>query len=404
MTGAGHAAALGVAVLVAVSAAHGGTPDVSQFVGTWLFTDGQSAVECAGLKPLSTTLTGVRPSIYPGSSSDLIFDLGCHCRVALNLTGAGAEIVGPQTCTIVNEAVPISGQVDTLTLSLADGGGLMFTLVGSNAGFTVGTAQCANAPFSGGGQLTRVDTGVVTCGDDATAVGVVTYTPTGSGACKMGAGREGLQIQMHDADSPPCSDQSGSAGEGPWVLPDDGRKQQPICSFRQDRTVLNFCRVDGARFQPITAGSDPTQFYAVLKLGDRCPNGSVEVTRVIDNEDRPGDTPNLVLGDPRPNIVLVDPTAGTLTTLVFCYFRAAASASETMTTFPDLGFPYAVFHDYVDEQPPWVILKRWQQSGDANGKNNKDAYQASDSSVIDEFRKVIEDGQYTTTFDVARVR
>jgi hypothetical protein len=78
-----------------------------------------------------------------------------------------------------------------------------------------------------------------------------------------------------------------------------------------------------------------------------------------------------------------------------------------MSAFPDLGFPYAVFHSYLDEQPPWVIAKRWQYSLDENGRNNKDAYLGSDPALKDEFTHIIENavgGQYSTYFDVARVR
>jgi hypothetical protein len=393
-------------VLLAVGAAHGAPPDLSQFVGTWMFTDGNTGIQCGGSQPLSTPLAA-RASLYMGTDSDLTFELGCNCRIPLTFTSSGAASTGPQTCTIVNEAVKIQGQVDRLELDLSDGGTLTFTLVGSGAAFTLGGIVCTNAPFSGTGHLTRVDTGYVSCGEPATAVGVVTYTPSGSGNCLFGTGREGFQIQMHDEDTGACSDQTGSAGEGPWSLPDDGRPRVPNCSLHRNQTTLNFCRVDGTRFRPMTGANDPSQFFAVLKLGTDCPNGSIEISKVIDNEDDANGAPSGVLGDPGPNIVTTAPTAGTLTTLVFCYFRAAASPDQTMSAFPDLGFPYAVFHSYLDEQPPWVIAKRWQYSLDENGRNNKDAYLGSDPALKDEFTHIIENavgGQYSTYFDVARVR
>ena len=52
----------------------------------------------------------------------------------------------------------------------------------------------------------------------------------------------------------------------------------------------------------------------------------------------------------------------TFTVLLFCFFRWAESAADTMAGFPDLGFPYAVFHDFDGPQPTWVNLKRYMYS------------------------------------------
>jgi len=400
------AAALAVAVVLVVAVAHGTTtPESAAFIGTWTFEPSSSTtLKCDGVGPLSISLGGTRASIYPGTSSDLIFELGCHCRISLNLDGTNALIAGPQSCLIVNEAIPTVGQVQLLTLAPSGDGGLTFTLSGSDATLTLGGAGCPPGPFAGQGQLTRSDTAITTCGDDATAVGVVPYGPNGVARCRIGAGREGLQIQMHDEDNPPCSDETGSAGEGPWVLPDDNRDRQPACARKSARTLLNFCRVDGARFASMIAASDPSDFFAVLKLGERCPAGAVEVGKTLDNEDHPADTPSLVLGNPGPNSVAADPNVGTITALIFCYFRGAGVGTATMARFPDLGFPYAVFHRYADEQPPWVLAKHWQYSNDEDGPNSNNAYQGPDAAIIEEFKSVIENVQDNTYFNVARVR
>jgi len=387
-------------------AAHVARSDVSSFTGTWIFAPGSKTMaSCPEAGTLATVLGGDRVSIYPGTTSDLIFDIGCHCRVGINLVGAGARIAGPQQCRLVNKAVPISGTVDVLTLEPAQTeGALSFTLAGSNAQVTLSGTACSAGPFSGSGELTRSDAPILNCGDPSTAVGVLPYEPGGIANCVVSAGREGLQIVMHDEDTPAGSDQTGYDGEGPWVLPDDTRLRAPGTKRASSRTALDFCRVDGALFRPLTTGADPGQFYAVLKLGDRCPSGSVEVSKTIDNEDRPGDTPNLVLGDPGPNTVLGDPQTGTLTTLIFCYFRAAAPGEGVMGTFPDLGFPYAVYHRYSGEQPSWVIAKRWQFSDDEDTQQAADMYQGADSSILSDFEDIIENPQNDTFFNMARVR
>jgi len=252
--------------------------------------------------------------------------------------------------------------------------------------------------------LRRIGTDTISCGDDATAVGVVFASPQGTLDCPFGAGAEALRIRMHDEDQPPCSDAAGSRGEGRWVLPDDRRQGPPICSTNHT-TVLNFCRVDGARFQALTTAAAPAQYYAVLKLGTVCPNGSVEVQKTIDNEDDPiGDDLSDVLGALGPNQVSADPALGTITRLTFCYFRAATPPDQVMSGFPDLGFPYAVFHRYDGEQPAWVMLKRWQYSNDEDNQANLDAVVATDSAIATEFQDLVGNPQSNTIFNLARVR
>lgn len=86
--------------------------------------------------------------------------------------------------------------------------------------------------------------------------------------------------------------------------------------------------------------NDKARFYAVLKLGQFCPNGSTEFVRYLDNED--DNNENWQAGPIAPNVSNVN------TTLVFCFFR---NGSPTMLDFPPLGVPYAVFHDFHGAQP-----------------------------------------------------
>jgi hypothetical protein len=152
----------------------------------------------------------------------------------------------------------------------------------------------------------------------------------------------------------------------------------------------------------------PQQFYAVLKLGSVCPNGSVEVSKTIDNEDDPGPIVSTDLGDPGPNRVESRPGLGTITVLAFCYFRGAASPDAVMAGFPDLGFPYAVFHAYAGEQPPWVMVKQWIYSNDEDNQMGVNRYDSIDAAAKTEFQRVIENppenSQANTYFNLARVR
>jgi hypothetical protein len=105
---------------------------------------------------------------------------------------------------------------------------------------------------------------------------------------------------------------------------------------------LNFCRVDGKKFLPLTSTPDQTKEYAVLKLGSRCPAGSVEFGRMFDNEDS---------GNLNRNSGNIAPSYQDVNTMMkFCLFRYAASGAPIMqpnpntgTMFPPLGFAYGVF-------------------------------------------------------------
>jgi hypothetical protein len=107
-------------------------------------------------------------------------------------------------------------------------------------------------------------------------------------------------------------------------------------------TNVNVCRMDGTQVKPLTATTATSQQYAVLKLDDECPPGSIEFSRYFDNDDSVyvGPYNQNWYGDIRPNTMTEN------THLYFCLFRGGP---VTMAEFPDVGFPYGVFapEDFV---------------------------------------------------------
>jgi hypothetical protein len=395
---------LGLLALVAggASAAHGAAPDLTPFIGTWTFQAlSEIDLVCNG-QTLPSLIGGKRVSLSPGTTSDLILELGCNCRLDLNIEGSIATLAGtqPQSCRLVPNETLISAEVAAVAF---DPRGGTMTLAGTTVELAFGTIACAAAPITGMATVVRTSTDVVTCGPPETAVGVIPYEPGGGAACSFGAGIEGLMIKMVDEQNPSCSDRAGSAGEGVWLLPDYmGKRHKPDgCSEKVTR--LDFCRVDGRRLKPLT--TDPSrsdQFYAVLKLGpaaSACPDGSIEMSKLIDNGNASFSNYVPVIGDPGPNAV-INAGPGTTTLLHFCYFRAASPGQPVMDGFPDLGFPYAVYHRFTGPQPPWVVSKSWIYSNDAD-LGNANAYQPTNPS---DFTDVIEDVEKNTYFDLARVR
>jgi hypothetical protein len=254
-------------------------------------------------------------------------------------------------------------------------------------------------------------------------VGVIPYAVTGVESCPPSPKREPVHFSMDDDDGTQCSRATGDWGEGTWVLPDAVRPSVPIpCKTTRDHTVLQLCRVSVAEdaFRPLTTDPSRTEdFYAVMRFGPRCPPGSVEIYKKIYNEEQdvakeekevPEEASGLWrLRDPNES---VNDELFHYTRLFFCYFRAAATEAETMQRFPDIGIPYAVFHDFDDYQPGWVIAKRWLLSDDDNNAStyfNTYGSPTEDRSVIAEFsQKVIKnpmrDAVTDTYFDMARVR
>lgn len=99
--------------------------------------------------------------------------------------------------------------------------------------------------------------------------------------------------------------------------------------------MMTFCRVDGASFKNLGSSASNATNYLVLKLGDHCPNGSVDVARRFDNED--DDTNNWSIGDIRPS------TQDGNTWMRFCAFLGSSYSSYRTTSLPYLGFSYGVF-------------------------------------------------------------
>jgi hypothetical protein len=111
-------------------------------------------------------------------------------------------------------------------------------------------------------------------------------------------------------------------------------------------TKWHFCRVDGRNFGRVRSNNSAHN-YAVLKLGNTCPAGSVEFNRHFDNEDRPSGCPPwpLACGVGKP------PTQGNYAPnhyngnnldMKFCMFRASPTAGVTLP-LAFLGMPYGVF-------------------------------------------------------------
>jgi hypothetical protein len=236
--------------------------------------------------------------------------------------------------------------------------------------------------------------------DNTYAVGVI---PTNQDGPNWGstcpAGSEYVRIRMDDEDD------DNNTFWNEWQLPQAGRDVTTGRCLSGSlglglwgdlgtgcNTTMGFCKVDGKKFRPITSDVNQTyQFYAVLKLGQYCPNGSIEFSRLIDNED--DDNNNSYSGPTAPNLVNGN------TRLYFCMFR---TGSTKMTAFPSLGVPYAVFHDYDGIQPPWVIKKRYARSDDEDDDNATRTTPDTTSAFFD-FDKIV-GGSVNTMFDMARVK
>lgn len=152
------------------------------------------------------------------------------------------------------------------------------------------------------------------------AVHNVGIIPEGSG-CPVGSDR--IIISMDDEDKKNASSVDGWTG---------------AISHYSTGTHFEFCRVDGNQF-----GSHPSGDYAVLKLSDTCPDGSVSVYRIFDNENIKNKNWASGSGAIYPN-----KSEKSDTLLYFCYFP---SPRMNMPSFPSLGVPYGVF---AAPSPAWL--------------------------------------------------
>lgn len=158
-------------------------------------------------------------------------------------------------------------------------------------------------------------------------------------------------------------------------------------------TTWKFCKVDGRSFKSLTKYASKTHYYyATLKLGLECPNGSLDFQRQVDGEH--DDNQTRISGPAAPN-------AKSVSSMVFNYCLFGAN-TDKMTSFPDLGMSYAIFHDYDGEQPDHFIAKRWVYSDDEDyhNFNYTSPYGGADFLAFD----AIIGGGSNTMYDIAQVQ
>lgn len=231
--------------------------------------------------------------------------------------------------------------------------------------------------------------------DPTYAVGVIPIGPGGSEGGLYGttcpAGSQLITIYMDDEDSYNITAWSWS-----WRLPQDTNDDLGYPYHNNFNTRFRFCRVNGTSFRPMAREvSDIGHYYAVLRLGPKCPNGSTIMYRQVDNEDN--DNENFGEGPYQPN-----ESGSSSTMLHFCFFRVG-SGTNVIDDLPNLGAPYAVFHDFDGPQPyPYSLAlgKARHISDDEDGGTNLSS--GGTSTERADFRRIISD-TVDTVYDIARV-
>jgi hypothetical protein len=367
-----------VVAVIGIAAAHGGQVPTAEFVGNWAFEYGSNAQAGCGGVQLGTTLDQT-VSLTAGTDSDLVFHVACHCDLPLEIQGSKASLKAATPCSFLMDKNQLRALVTDLTFDLSTEKPRL--TIHAKDGEAVArptdqepTVTCDNIELSG--PVRRTPGTVYECGPDETAIGVVSAAKDGTDGCGIGVGREAVDIILSSFPNTGCMVATGEHGEGPWVLP-QAERYDMVCDPRRasiSQVELHICRVDGRKFKPMTVDAKATdQFYAVLMLGTRCPDGSIEMTEQIDTPEE-GDLSSCAGAAPDkpcgPNHAVNIRVGGATTFFMhFCFFTAAASEAEVMSSFPDIGRPYAVFHDFQGGQPPWVMLKRWLYS--QHGSGNK---------------------------------
>lgn len=195
-----------------------------------------------------------------------------------------------------------------------------------------------------------------------------------------------VTIYMDDEDDDNESDLTG------WDLPQTYRRERRHNTGHAG-TTFHFCKVDGRNFKSLTKFASKTSyFYATLKLGQYCPNGSVEMVRDITNEEN--DNQSAMSGPASPNY---DP--GNVIRLFFCMFGAS---TDKMRSFPDLGMEYAVFHDYDGPQPDLFFMKKWVYSDDEDVYSLNETWPGSGAN-FDAFSAMVGGGR-NTMYDLGQVQ
>jgi len=159
-------------------------------------------------------------------------------------------------------------------------------------------------------------------------------------------------------------------------------------------TTFRFCRVDGSNFFPLAwaSPSNVSAYYAVLKMGSECPNGSFEFSRYFDNEDK--NNSNWANGDIEPSWVRAN------THMVFCLFRGAGPG-YAMSAFPDLGIEYGVFADLESESTFPLAIDVGYVYTDDEDRNNANYHRANIDWSRDAQRII--SGASNTQLDMVRV-
>ena len=394
---------------IATAAATCSTPtDPDWLIGTWTFESSvESTVTCSAGPPIKVKIGGAIARISEVAGG-VELELGCRCR--LRMTADGRLTESGQACTLVGAQsgpmdMEIDARVDTFTLAPDGAGGLTSTVRGNAVPNQLAQVNMPSpCGFELGGPLARGEVERPRCGDDRTAVGVLTR----SGVCPLRTGIDGVVIVMGNEPDSGCAAEAGDLGESASISA-NAVKSLPPCrpgAAPADRatTTFNFCRVDGSLFKPFVADGTQGNSYALLRLGEDCPPGGVKVSRYINNPD--GVRTNATLGNIGPNQCSNVP--GTFSQLEFCLFQAQEDGAPVRERFPDLGFAFGVFHDYEGFQPPWVIGKKWLRTDDEN--SGGDRYLGADGVLtdgteIDGLKKMVEDvGDNDTVFDLAFVQ
>jgi len=395
----------------------GAAGDPSPFVGSWAFV-GDAMIKVTGIS--SEPVAGRRIKIT-ATSTGLELDVGCQCLIPMTIDGDHARsVTSPApSCTLLVHGYLGVASINEWTLDVE--GAELVTRAKGNVDANC-TAQFEIQPS----RLVKGPDILPHCGGDD-AVGVLYYSPfpdtVAEAHCPVGAQMEPVDLYMDAEDIDGCTATLGDLGEPLWTEP-ESPKTLPGCPLLGSGTWLYLCRVDGKLFtNPPVDPRGGDAGYAVLSLGSRCPAGSLPVVRHLSDEgtcDRSRSpalsiAPNAIANPGGPHSVGCTGTQGQetgadFTDLHFCLFEPGppAEPGAPAAAFPDLGFPYAVFHDFDGPQPPWVISKRWMLNDDETTLN-QDSYDPAEGPATDGLRSMVEawqgpNGHLGTLFEIARVR
>jgi len=236
-------------------------------------------------------------------------------------------------------------------------------------------------------------------------VGII---PSSPGLCPSGS----AYITMY-GDDEDSNNQSSITG---WV----GAFHEHVSSH-VDGTEFGFCRVDGSHLYNLghyalidwlnnapAKAQIGSYTYSVLKLGTDCPNGSIDFTYNVDNEDNNNqDTSN---GTIWPSVVSHNMS------LKFCMFTPSAAGYPHMGAFPDYGISYGVLAGR--NIPPSTLghhnywIKRGTAVTDDEDHNNQDGPQSGGQTLNNKIdfgnnvfhNTVLGYSVSKTTFYIAEVR